>query len=32
MRDHIPNLVAMNFYKRGDAFRVVDTLNRAGGR
>ena len=27
IRDHIPNLLAVNFYKRGDLFRVVDTLN-----
>ena len=32
IRDHVPNLVAVNFYKRGDLFRVVDTLNGAGGR
>jgi hypothetical protein len=27
VRDHLPNLVAVNFYLEGDAFRVVDTLN-----
>ncbi len=27
IRHHIPNLLAVNFYKRGDVFRVVDTLN-----
>lgn len=27
IRRHFPNLVAVNFYRRGDAFRVVDTLN-----
>jgi len=27
IRDHLPNLVAVNFYRRGDLFRVVDTLN-----
>ena len=27
MRDHLPNLLAVNFYARGDLFRVVDTLN-----
>ena len=27
IRDHLPNLLAVNFYKRGDVFRVVDTLN-----
>jgi hypothetical protein len=27
IRDHIPNLLAVNFYRRGDLFRVVDTLN-----
>ncbi|WP_028058096.1 PI-PLC domain-containing protein [Candidatus Solirubrobacter pratensis] len=34
LRHHLPNLLAVNFYKRGDLFRVVDTLNRtvqAGG-
>ena len=30
MRDHVPNLVAVNFYRRGDVFRVVDTLNGVG--
>jgi hypothetical protein len=28
LRQHFPNLVAVNFYARGDVFRVVDTLNR----
>jgi hypothetical protein len=27
MRDHIPNLVAVNFYARGDLLRAVDSLN-----
>jgi hypothetical protein len=27
IREHLPNLVAVNFYRLGDAFRVVDTLN-----
>ena len=27
VRDHLPNLLAVNFYARGDLFRVVDTLN-----
>ena len=27
IRDHLPNLLAVNFYKRGDVFRVVDALN-----
>jgi hypothetical protein len=27
IRGHVTNLVAVNFYRRGDAFRVVDTLN-----
>ena len=27
VRHHLPNLLAVNFYKRGDVFRVVDTLN-----
>jgi hypothetical protein len=26
-RHQLPNLVAVNFYRRGDLFRVVDTLN-----
>jgi hypothetical protein len=30
IRDHVANLVAVNFYRRGDAFRVVDTLNGIG--
>jgi hypothetical protein len=28
LRRHLPNLLAVNFYRRGDLFRVVDTLNR----
>jgi hypothetical protein len=27
LRRHLPNLVAVNFYRRGDLFRVVDALN-----
>ncbi len=27
IRGHVPNLVAVNFYRSGDLFRVVDTLN-----
>jgi hypothetical protein len=27
-RGHFPNLIAVDFYARGDVFRVVDTLNR----
>jgi hypothetical protein len=27
LRHHLPNLLAVNFYKRGDLFRVVETLN-----
>ena len=27
IRHHLPNLLAVNFYKRGDLFRVVDALN-----
>ena len=27
IRDHLPNLLAVNFYRRGDVFGVVDTLN-----
>jgi hypothetical protein len=27
LREHLPNLLAVNFYARGDLFRVVDTLN-----
>ena len=27
IRHHLPNLLAINFYKEGDVFRVVDTLN-----
>jgi hypothetical protein len=29
-RHHIPNLVAVNFYREGDVFGVVDTLNGVG--
>jgi hypothetical protein len=28
VRHHVPNLIAVDFYRRGDVFRVVDTLNR----
>ena len=28
IRDHLPNLVAVNFYRTGDVFKVVDALNR----
>jgi hypothetical protein len=27
VRKHLPNLLAVNFYRRGDLFKVVDTLN-----
>ena len=27
LRKHLPNLVAVNFYRRGDVFEVVDALN-----
>ena len=27
IRHHLPNLLAVNFYKEGDLFRVVNTLN-----
>jgi hypothetical protein len=30
LRKHLPNLVAVDFYRRGDLFRVVDTLNGVG--
>jgi hypothetical protein len=30
VRGQIPNLIAVNFYRRGDVFRVVDTLNGVG--
>jgi hypothetical protein len=30
LRHHFPNLVAVDFYRQGDLFRVVDTLNRVG--
>lgn len=26
-RHRLPNIIAVNFYRRGDLFRVVDTLN-----
>jgi hypothetical protein len=28
LRDHLPTLLAVNFYRRGDVFAVVDELNR----
>ena len=28
IRKRLPNLLAVNFYKEGDVFRVADTLNR----
>jgi hypothetical protein len=28
LRRRLPNLVAVDFYRRGDVFRVVDTLNK----
>ena len=31
IRDHLPTLLAINFYKEGDVFRVVDTLNEVKG-
>ncbi len=30
IRKRVPNLLAVNFYKEGDVFRVADTLNRVG--
>ena len=27
IRNHFPNLIAVNFYRRGDLFKVVDELN-----
>jgi hypothetical protein len=30
IRHHLPNLVAVNFYRRGDVLRAVDTLNGIG--
>jgi hypothetical protein len=30
LRHRVPNLVAINFYRRGDVFRVVDALNGFG--
>jgi len=32
IRKHLPNLVAVNFYLRGEVFRVVETLNGLGER
>ena len=32
IRDHLPNLLAVNFYKEGDVFRVADRLNRVPDR
>jgi hypothetical protein len=30
IREHSIDLVAVNFYRQGDLFRVVDTLNGVG--
>ena len=30
LRHHAPNLLAVNFYREGGLFRVVDTLNGVG--
>ena len=30
IRHHLPNLLAVNFYREGDVFRVVNTLNGVG--
>jgi hypothetical protein len=30
IRERLPNLLAVNFYRRGDLFRVVDALNGSG--
>jgi len=30
IRHHLPNLVAINFYRTGDVFKVVDALNGVG--
>ena len=27
MRDHLPNLIAVDFYATGDLFKVVEKLN-----
>jgi hypothetical protein len=27
MRGHLPNLIAVDFYRRGQLFHVVNTLN-----
>jgi hypothetical protein len=32
LRERLPNLLAVNFYREGDLFRVVDELNRVGDR
>jgi len=31
VRHHLPNLLAVNFYREGDVFKVVNTLNGVGG-
>ena len=31
IRGHIPNLVAVDFYRRGDLMRAVDTINQVSG-
>jgi hypothetical protein len=30
IRGHVPNLLAVNFYREGDLLTVVDTLNGTG--
>jgi hypothetical protein len=30
IRHHLPNLVAINFYRTGDVFKVVDAINAVG--
>lgn len=30
IRNHLPNIVSVNFYERGDLLRVIDTLNGIG--
>ena len=29
-RNHLPNIIAVDFYRTGDLLRVVDTLNGVG--
>ena len=31
LRHHVPNLVAVNYYRRGDVMAAIDTINGVSG-